>query len=247
MKIGIFGDSFACKNMRTHTRYEGHPGFENIGKPWFEYLPYDITSFGVTGSDIYYSYNLYLKNRHRFDKTIFISTSTNRLSVKDLDENYLHYNSHVIAEAHKNRTKGDEADFLESVIRYFKHILDTNKDEIIFNLITDDIKKDKNCLLINGFGDNGLVEIFQMENKAWDIKFKDNHDPGIKDFRYCHMTEENNQIFAKAVGSWLSNNTDYNLQVKDFVKPQAIDKNRYIFNTEDLEVWLGDKNDRKNQ
>lgn len=244
MRVGIFGDSFATKYMHTHKRYKGHLGFNKIGKPWFEYLDYDIETFGQSGSDVFYSYDLYLKNKHRFDKTIFISTSTNRLSVKDLDENYLHYNSHVIAEIHKSRTKGNEADFLESVVRYFKHILDTSKDEIIFKLIIDDIKKDKNCLLINGFGDNGLIEIFQMENKAWNIKFKDNHDPEIKDFRYCHMTEENNQIFAKAVNSWLSNNIAYKLKIKDFVKPQVTDKNKYIFRTTVLESWLGDKNGR---
>ena len=62
MKIGLFGDSFACKQMRTHKRYEGHPGFTKIGKPWFEYLPYKIISFGASGSDLYYSYNLYLEN-----------------------------------------------------------------------------------------------------------------------------------------------------------------------------------------
>ena len=75
MNIGLFGDSFACKKMRTHKRYEGHPGFANIGKPWFEYLPHEITSFGESGSDLYYSYNLYLENRHKFDKNIFIFTN----------------------------------------------------------------------------------------------------------------------------------------------------------------------------
>ena len=245
MKIGLFGDSFACKQMRTHKRYEGHPGFENVGKPWFEYLPYEITIFGASGSDLYYSYNLYLENRHKFDKTIFIATSPGRFSIKNLKDEYLHYNHHVIAEKHKTRTGGFEADFLESVIRYFKHILDYDKEKTICELIKKDIKQDKNCFLVEGFGPNGLVNLFQMENKIWNITFKDNHNPEVKDFRYCHMTEPNNIIFAKQIQECLENNKQFVFDLTRFVKPSMEEKNRYIFNTEDLEVWLGDIDGRR--
>ena len=64
MRVGIFGDSFATKYMHTHKRYKGHLGFNKIGKPWFEYLNYDIETFGQSGSDVFYSYDLYLKNQH---------------------------------------------------------------------------------------------------------------------------------------------------------------------------------------
>ena len=247
MKIGIFGDSFACKMMRTHNRYKGHPGFDNIGKPWFELLPYDVTTYGVSGSDLFYSYNLYLKEKDKHDKTIFITTAPNRLSIKDPNNRFLHYNSHVIAEIHKGRSSGQNADFLESVIRYFKDILDVDKELILFNLMVNDIKKDKNCLIIKAFGEQGLKDVFMMENSAWNIQFKDNHSPGIKDFRYCHMTEQNNIIFSEQVKDCIDNSKEFVFDLTKFVKPSIEEKNRYIFNTEDLEVWLGDVNDRKNQ
>ena len=245
MNIGLFGDSFACKKMRTHKRYEGHPGFANIGKPWFEYLPHEITSFGESGSDLYYSYNLYLENRHKFDKNIFIATSPGRLSIKNLKEEYLHYNSHIIAQKHKTRTGGFEADFLDSVIRYFKHILDNDKEKLICNLIKKDIMQDKDCLFVEGFGPNGLITLFQMENKIWNISFKDNHNPKVRDFRYCHMTEQNNIIFADQIQDCIANNKQYIFDLEKFAKPSVEEKNRYIFNTEDLEVWLGDIDGRR--
>ena len=239
MKVGLFGDSFACKQMRTHKRYEGHTGFTNIGKPWFEYLPYEITTFGESGSDLYYSYNLYLKNKHKFDKTIFIATSPGRLSLKNLKGNYKHYNSHVIAQKHKGRVKED---LLDTVIRYFEYILDYDKDETICELMKKDISEDKNCFLIEGFGSRGLVNLFHMENKTWNITFKDNHNSEFKDFRYCHMTEPNNIIFAKQIQKCLENNKQFVFDLTTFVKPSMEEKNRYILRTEDLEGWLGNKN-----
>lgn len=232
MKIGLFGDSFACKEMRTHKKYAGHSGFKNIGKPWFEYLPYDITSFGESGSDLYYSYNLYLKNRHKFDKNIFIATSPGRLSIKNLENQYLHYNSHVVSRKHKIKAGGVK----DSVIGYFTYIFDDDKEESICNLIKKDISQDKDCLLVEGFGPNGLVSLFYMENKIWNITFKDNHNPSLTDFRYCHMTEQNNIIFAKQIQDCIDNNNQYVFDLKKFAEPRMEEKNRYIFNTEDLNV-----------
>lgn len=232
MKIGLFGDSFACKEMRTHKKYTGHPGFKNIGKPWFEYLPYNVTSFGESGSDLYYSYNLYLKHRHKFDKNIFIATSPGRLSIKDLENQYLHYNSHVVSRKHKTKSGGVK----DSVIGYFTYIFDDDKEENICNLIKKDISQDKNCLLIEGFGSNGLVSIFYMENKIWNITFKDNHNPLLTDFRYCHMTEQNNIILAKQIQYCIDNNNQFEFDLKKFTEPRMEEKNRYIYNTEDLNV-----------
>lgn len=238
MRIGVFGDSFATRWMRTHKRYKGHPGFDKIGKPWFEYLPYDVIAFGESGSDIFYSYKLYLENRRNFDKTVFIATAPGRLSVKDRQKEYRHYNSNVIAEIHKTRSSGNEHDFLDSVIRYFKDIQDFDKEIVFWNLIKDDIKKDTNCLLIEGFGDNGLKDIFQMENSIWGVTFKDNHSPNIKDFRYCHMTQENNQILANKIEDCLSNNKQFVFDINDFYRPTLEDKNKYIHNTQEMEEWL---------
>jgi len=232
LKIGLFGDSFACKEMRTHKKYVRHSGFTNIGKPWFEYLPYDITSFGESGSDLYYSYNLYLKNRHKFDKNIFIATSLGRLSIKNLENQYLHYNS---SSCHNLKSKINKH-IEDSVIGYFTYIFDDDKEENICNLIKKDISQDKDCLLVEGFGPNGLVSLFHMENKIWNITFKDNYNPSLTDFRYCHMTEQNNIIFAKQIQDYIDNNNQYVFDLKKFAEPRIEEKNRYIFNTEDLNV-----------
>ena len=77
-----------------------------------------------------------------------------------------------------------------------------------------------------------------MENSAWNIQFKDNHSPGIKDFRYCHMTEQNNIILAKQIQDCIDNNNQYVFDLKKFAEPRMEEKNRYIFNTEDLNVYL---------
>ena len=238
MRVGVFGDSFATRWMRTHERYKGHPGFDDIGKPWFEYLPYNVETFGESGSDIYYSYDLYLQNYKKFDKTVFIATAPGRLSVKDYKNEYRHYNSNVIAEIHKSRSSGKEAEFLDSVIGFFKYVQDFDREVTVWNLIKDDVKKDRNCLFIEGFGDNGLKDIFQMENSVWGVTFKDTHSPDIKDFRYCHMTKENNQILASKVENCLSNSQDLVLNINHFYTPTIKEKSKYIYSTQEMEEWL---------
>lgn len=72
MKIGIFGDSFA-ERMSKHS--------------WCEklvcHLDADFDNFGLAGSDLYYSYNLFRENYKNYDLNIFIATGSSRTSYFD--------------------------------------------------------------------------------------------------------------------------------------------------------------------
>ena len=59
------------------------------------------------------------------------------------------------------------------------------------------------------------------------------------------MTEQNNIIFADQIQDCIVNNKQYIFDLEKFAKPSVEEKNRYIFNTEDLEVWLGDIDGRR--
>ena len=55
-----------------------------------------------------------------------------------------------------------------------------------------------------GFG-NYLVKVFDMENKHYGIDKHTAHT-AYKDIRHCHMTPQNNLIFANMVKEWLLGN-----------------------------------------
>ena len=72
MKIGVFGDSFANLKLR-----------ENPTPTWVDILneKYNVTNFGESGSNLYYSVNKFKEEQHRFDKIIIVVTVPGRLQL----------------------------------------------------------------------------------------------------------------------------------------------------------------------
>ena len=50
------------------------------------------------------------------------------------------------------------------------------------------------------------------------------------------MTEQNNIILAKQIQYCIDNNNQFVFDLKKFTEPRMEEKNRYIYNTEDLNV-----------
>ena len=74
IKIGIFGDSYANAE-------HGHEDYPNMQyDAWFYKLDniYEATSYGVSGSSNYYSYQEFLKHNHKYDKNVFLITYPGR-------------------------------------------------------------------------------------------------------------------------------------------------------------------------
>ena len=85
MKIGIYGDSFACINTKWGDSKVDNP---TLGISWVEILEnagHHINNFAKSGTAFMFSYENFLREHKNNDLNIFIVTSPTRLYVNALD------------------------------------------------------------------------------------------------------------------------------------------------------------------
>jgi len=223
LKIGIFGDSFASAELKCHQDYPAYVEKQVLGKSWPELLStdFEIKNFAVSGSDLFYSFNLYQKHKEDFDKTIFVITSPFRLQVSDGEKIYRFNNLADLEDLVDTKIK-------DAVFSYYRYILDEEKELYFYNYMIDTVYKDKNCIAINGFGDEGLINVFEMENKIFNTESRSSRRGNFLDFRYCHMTAENNKRLAKKLFDCIVHDIDYSFDLSYFKKPDISQKSIYI-------------------
>jgi len=225
MKIGVFGDSFAILKL-------------NPTPTWVDILSekYDVTNYAVTGSNLYYSINEIKKHHDQYDKIILVVTEPGRLKVADhiplglsqqfingpLDQKYIH------------RKSLNEYERLvwEAANQYYSCLQDDDYERYIHNLMLTEIKTIRpDIVLIPAFlnswynvSGGTMIYIYHKENTAWNFdsttvvtQYTDN--------RNCHMTAENNAIFANKVEKWLDGELVY-IDLNDFVT--TTDKDFYL-------------------
>ena len=81
MKIGIYGDSFACINTKWGDSKVDNP---TLGISWVEILEnagHHINNFAKSGTAVMFSYENFLREHKNNDLNIFIVTSPTRLYV----------------------------------------------------------------------------------------------------------------------------------------------------------------------
>jgi hypothetical protein len=239
LKLGIFGDSFASLFCRNHKRYATHPIMKNLGKPWPLLLNnYDVTNYAASGSDLYFSYKLYKENKHKHEKNIFVITAPYRLSVNNqITKEIVHLHHSSIANSIKDRSTGYEKELMDAVLKYYEYVIDYEKDLLFHNLMIEELKKE-NVLLIHGFGEKGLINVFDMESSVWGLTLNFQRGEKFKDFRYCHLTKENNEILAQIITDCLKNNKPFEFDLKKFYKPLKSEKDKYVIKTYIIEKWL---------
>jgi hypothetical protein len=224
MKLGVFGDSFAMN----------HP--DNPSDSWVDIVgkKYTTTNWASPGTNLFYSMVAFKNNQHEYDKIIFVVTMPGRLFLRhdeiyDSDDDrkvasltmaeYLYNKSLNEVDGYKKETKlkiyRSAADYLayiqDDVYERYIHwlmvrdILTIRPDAILIPTVSDSLE--------NYHGDV-MVDITIKE----DIAF--NYTPNIyhNDIRNCHMTKENNEIFAGKVEEWLNGNPVY-IDINDFVAP----------------------------
>ena len=216
MKIGIFGDSFAILKL-------------NPTPTWVEILSekYDITNYAFTGSNLYYSVSEIKKHHENYDKIILVVTEPSRIKVakwvpidigkqfiiKGIDKNFLDKD---------NLTKYEKLVW-EASNQYFTYLQDTEYDRYIQGLMLNDlIKLRSDIILIPAFLNswynvNGasMANIFHKENTAWGLDAISIVEQ-YNDSRNCHMTAENNSIFADKADTWI-NGEPVHINLDDFV------------------------------
>ena len=234
LKVGIYGDSFAFPYNIVRGAAQ-HPGIHNVGNAWSAMLAesYDVENFSWPGSDIYFSYDLFLKNYKNFDVNIFVKTADNRLSVR-YDNDYVHlYRMDWSIDSLKIEKDFDLQQIYRSGIDYFTFLQDDKKDAVLAELMAAQIQRlDPGCIFIDTRNESGLKNVFLLENTAWNIptdRYITKFDK-IIDLRYCHMTKENNIVVYDKVVNCIENRTTYTASLSDFKIPILNEKQKYIVN-----------------
>lgn len=211
MKIGIFGDSFAHSRMDNPT-----PGWPDILAK-----KYKVKNFSQPGSSLYYSVDEFLKNHAQFDKIIFLATNAGRLTLPINDQRKKFIPGLRNAVALKEVFKKDTVflQVLDAVIGYFLHVQNDQYDKLVHRLMIEEVKRVRpDLIFLESFGSievNSLYQIQLKEEAAWDYK------PEVASFndrRNCHLTIENNAIFAEKVEEWL-HGAPVKINLDDFVTP----------------------------
>ena len=214
MKIGIYGDSYACMQSNCSTE------FNQDGRPWMKILKEDfkrdVSNFGLSGSSIYYSYQKFKENYNQFDKIVFIGTSPDRKYCPDL-KSTLHIAQYFLDPIETKDLSIDDNEY-DIIKNYYKYIHNIKEADDIKELIVEKIKsiKGSNLLYID------ILEIGKINSMERLRKIVGRS----RDHRWCHMSNKNNFILANKVNNWLDGNS-FLLDVTDFEIPTVAELKSY--------------------
>ena len=215
MKIGIFGDSFA------------HNRSDNPTLSWPQILAkkYEVENFSEPGSSLYFSVSELIKYHEQFDKIIFTVTTPGRLLLQDeinprkkFIPNY--HNAVIKKQMFNNDHKMIK--IINAAMDYFLYIKNDEFDRFIHNLLIDEIEKIRpDTIIIPSFKESLKTDKVSMFNIQWKENLAWDYMPEVASFtdrRNCHLTEENNLIFASKVEEWL-NGEPVIIRLSDYVTP----------------------------
>jgi hypothetical protein len=229
MKIGLFGDSYACLTL-------------DKGEAWFESREildsYIIESYAKKGSDITWSYNLFLKNHSKYKKNIFIVTESTRHSFV-VGPHTLHVSNidtidHISEQIKDLKIKN----ILQSLKTHYLHSLPLEVYDFGLAGMVERIKEIRpDTIIVYGFYNHSIEKITQsnfylsqvsmMELNQFEINFDQMKKLGIGEGRSAHMTTENNIVFAKYIKDRLDGN-NVSISLDNFVIPAKTDIKKYF-------------------
>jgi len=217
MKIGIYGDSFAERMSENSWTVR----LESL-------LGADITNYGLSGSDLYWSYNLYRQNYLKYDLNIFVATGSCRTSYFDWDrdtqtlkhiwmqkgsvdasidwnKNLFDYNmTNIDKRIHKNNT--------------YEWANYTHVDVVKHLAIYDSLKYlNKNTILINAFNEieNRCMSHITMIDYEYHNRTQ---GPENTQIRPNHMSVAQNKKFAEYMFEHIKGSRD----IIDTMEPATI-------------------------
>lgn len=235
MNIGIYGDSFGS-GFAFNVSQSGKDHLSYIGLDWTEILAskYTVTNYSAFSSSLVYSVDLLKTTHHLHDKVILLVTHPGRVTMGFPSDNQPtpHFVNYEYSKLWYDRAKKENwLTELNSVLNYYIYIHQENHVNLIHTSLVEYCKTLRPDIILvpnfyNSFENilgNTLTDIFAMENAAWGIEY-----PLFDyDMRKCHMTKENNEIFANTVDNWL-NGSQAIIDINSFVKP-VLSKEFYIF------------------
>jgi hypothetical protein len=253
--IGIFGDSFAANphmefNLTTEgflkeiykvckRKYEFKEtellrerwGQKYIG--WVRRL--DAVTYAQSGSDLYFSYNQFVKNHMHHEKCIFVITSPFRYSTSFKGWTHTASYEDAMEKAEWAENPVDKQ-YLQSLGNFFKNVYyrDTERVEFINNAILDSIKVIRpDTIFINAFPD--LKRVYDLELESWKISHDESQDyKKYFDLRQCHMTNTNNKILSEFIKDNLDTSGLLDLSKVGWAIPTKKEKAQYLVKTKNL-------------
>lgn len=219
MKVAIFGDSFA------------HTEDYNESRAWYKQV--DAINFSRAGSSLWYSYDLFSKNYHDYDKIIFFVTNWGRLHVSRLDQPFWPGIGQIEGALKSNTINDNERKTLTSIYNWLIFGRNEEQEISLHDLMVNTIQQlHNNVLVIPCFNFEmsrinskySMFNIHQIDIEHYKIDWQDKNKiwrrralkPNGRELRACHMNDENNIIFAEKVNGWIKNN-QFNLDTNDYV------------------------------
>jgi len=220
MKISIFGCSYADVNSNG-----GIPNFNNNGRPWMKILTEDfnqnITTYGLSGSSVYYSYLKFKENYKKYDKIVFLGTYPDRK-----------YCPNLLSKPHigffNTHKKFAKLGFYEPIKTYYTYFHNPKEAGDMKELMIEDIKKIGGSTTLYIDIPLTLDRLTIMEEMPRIYKYigKEN----LLDHRWCHMSNENNFIFASQINDWI-NSKPFAFDINAFKKPSVEELMSYYEST----------------
>jgi len=219
MKIGVFGDSFADRVDRINNRPDESwmQCLENIG--------HEVVSYGLAATSTYYSYKQFLKNYHKFENIIFCYSSLDRIHAmpKELETfSNMRSPDDLYASKRHLTVSLEQERILNRILTGYMISYDLEFNVFIQQKIFDDVnnlcrKHNKHLINILPFEEyNNTERCLNYENRhgvcLYNLLKVTEKECGLipfRDRRFCHMSLENNQIFANIIMEQYENNSNY--------------------------------------
>jgi len=221
-KLAIFGDSYAKKDASDIQE-----------RSWHDFIDtYEVTNFGEPGTDLWFSYNLFLKNYASFDKVIFLITSPYRITLTNPNIVIYPNQNYTTASVKVETATGKELEQYKAVVSYYEYIRDKEKDEQLHQLMVDNIKRLCPTAIVYPCFKDSWYNAWNHETALYSItEFEDSflgmndqirkefYRRGLRDSRACHLTEDNNRLVATMFLERLQGKESY-IQLDQLIKPK---------------------------
>lgn len=242
MKIGIFGDSF--------TDLAPKDKISDTTMPWMLWVEklseHKITTFGKSGTSIWFSYKRFLKNFKDFDAIVFSYSSHDRW----FNINGAEGLSYIISKEQAHFSRNEDKDLLELLIKVWPYLHDQQLNIFMFQHVFNSVNKlckEYNKKIINIFNyeeifdkkisidisenfGSVLTNLCSIANKETQMnkRFREMVLTNI-DFRFCHLNIHNNKVLASIILESLNEKKPHFNLMKD---------NRWSYDAEHLEIYL---------
>lgn len=218
MKIGVFGDSFADKNVPDVI--------------WWRYLQtlhgHEVESFGEGGSSIVFSAKKILEKHKDYEFVIWCVTSADRATVWHR-ANYKEISVHVTGRHHVMHSDPEMQLKIDATQQYLLHAWDGPDNEFQSRCVIEHVKSlVPNMLLIPCFAgplfnaDNVGFNLFELCQRETDFYFNNQELGDIYD-RYLdsrpgHFTDSTHRVLADLISHSLISGT-FSADYEDFPAP----------------------------